>query len=213
MGGGGDLQAEPDGPHGGVEGGGASHYDKVYTADRPEIFFKATPHRVSGPAQPVRVRHDSRWSVPEPEFTLVIDPAGRIVGYTIGNDMSAADIEGRTRSYLPQAKVYSQCCGLGPAIQLADEPLNLAETTVGLVIGRGGRTLTRARRRWLSFTVSCRNWRRGCTGRTSFRLGAFLLTGTGIIPPDDFTLENGDSVSITISGIGTLTNPVVKNSL
>lgn len=194
-------------------GGGASHYDKVYTADRPEIFFKATPHRVSGPGQPVRVRHDSRWSVPEPEFTLVIDPAGRIVGYTIGNDMSARDIEGENPLYLPQAKVYSQCCGLGPAIQIAEGTLNLAETTVGLVIQRGGKnayegstTLAQLHRQLPELAT----W---LYRENEFPFGAFLLTGTGIIPPDDFTLENGDSVSITISGIGTLTNPVVKNSL
>ena len=189
---------------------GASHYDKVYTADRPEIFFKGTPHRVSGPGQPVRVRQDSRWSVPEPEFTLVIDPAGKIVGYTIGNDMSARDIEGENPLYLPQAKVYSQCCGLGPAILLATTPLDLAATSVDLTIQRGGQgvfqgstTLAQLHRKLPELA----DW---LYRENEFPFGAFLLTGTGIVPPDDFTLENGDSVSISITGIGTLTNSVVK---
>ncbi len=189
---------------------GASHYDKVYTADRPEIFFKGTPHRVSGPGEPVRVRQDSRWSVPEPEFTLVINPAGKIVGYTIGNDMSARDIEGENPLYLPQAKVYSQCCGLGPAILLAAEPLDLAATEVKLVIHRGGAaafegstTLAQLHRKLPELA----DW---LYRENEFPYGAFLLTGTGIVPPDNFSLEEGDSVTISITGVGTLTNPVVK---
>jgi len=192
---------------------GASHYDKVYTADRPEIFFKGTPHRVSGPGQPVRVRHDSRWSVPEPEFTLVIDPAGRIVGYTVGNDMSARDIEGENPLYLPQAKVYSQCCGLGPAILLAAEPLDLAATNVELTIDRGGKPAFQGNTTLAQLHRKLPELAEWLYRENEFPFGAFLLTGTGIVPPDDFTLEDGDSVSITITGIGTLTNPVVKTAV
>ena len=118
---------------------GASHYDKVYSAPRPELFFKGNARRTSGPGEPVRVRADSRWSVPEPEFTLVVSPSGKLVGYTIGNDMSARDIEGENPLYLPQAKVYNQCCALGPCILLADQPLDRDSTKVILTIHRAGR--------------------------------------------------------------------------
>lgn len=190
----------------------ASHYDQVYTADRPELFFKGMPRRVSGPGEPVRVRADSNWSVPEPEFALVISPDMRIVGHTVGNDMSARDIEGENPLYLPQAKVYNQCCGLGPCVQVADpdEPLSLPDTAITLRISRNqsevfhGETNLGELARSLEGLV-------GWLGRDhSFPDGVILLTGTGIIPPDEFTLEDGDSVSIEISGIGTLINPVVK---
>ena len=191
---------------------GASHYDRVYTADRPELFFKGTPRLVSGPGEPVRVRADSGWSVPEPEFALVISPDMRIVGHTIGNDMSARDIEGENPLYLPQAKVYNQCCGLGPCVQVADpdEPLNLAGTEITLRISRAGQEVFQGNTNLGELARSLEglvDW----LGRDhSFPEGAILLTGTGIIPPDEFTLEDGDSVSIEITGIGTLTNPVVK---
>ncbi len=189
---------------------GASHYDKVYTAARPELFFKAMASRVSGPGEPLRVRSDSQWSVPEPEFTLVLNPEMEIVGYTIGNDMSARDIEGENPLYLPQAKVYRQCCGLGPSILLADEPLDLEATEIRLMIERHGE---------LTF---CGETHLGQLNRTlpelaewlgrenDFPSGAFLMTGTGIIPPDDFSLEDGDIVSIEVTGIGQLQNPIVK---
>lgn len=188
----------------------ASHYDKVYSADRPEIFFKATPHRVSGPGEALRVRQDSQWSVPEPEFALVLNPELKIVGYTIGNDMSARDIEGENPLYLPQAKLYSQCCGLGPSIWLAEESLSKGSVTISLSIKRGGAevftgdtTLGQLNRELEELA----DW----LGRENdFPYGAFLLTGTGIVPPDDFSLEDGDSVSIDITGIGRLTNPIVK---
>jgi len=189
---------------------GASHYDKVYTAPRPEIFMKATPHRVSGPGEPVRVRADSHWSVPEPEFTLVLNPAMQIVGYTIGNDMSARDIEGENPLYLPQAKVYNQCCSLGPCILLADGPLNKDAIAIDIVIYRKkaevfkGSTVLGQMKRELPELAE---W---LGKENDFPAGAFLLTGTGVVPPDNFTLENGDAVSITITGIGTLTNPVAK---
>lgn len=190
---------------------GASHYDKVYTAARPELFFKGTAGRVSGPGQPLRVRSDSQWSVPEPEFTLVISPEGKIVGYTIGNDMSARDIEGENPLYLPQAKVYRQCAGLGPAVLLADGPLDLPGTHIELSIRRGadivfeGRTdLGQVARRFEDLVT----W---LFREHEFPQGVFLMTGTGIVPDDDFTLEHGDTVSITVTGIGTLTNPIVKD--
>ena len=117
---------------------GASHYDRVYTAPRPEIFFKATPNRVSGPGEPLRVRADSGWSVPEPELALVISPAGKLVGFTVGNDMSARDIEGENPLYLPQAKVYNGCCGLGPFVLIPEQPLDRTATKIRLTIERAG---------------------------------------------------------------------------
>lgn len=191
---------------------GASHYDRVYTAPRPEIFFKATPNRVSGPGQPVRVRWDSNWSVPEPELALVINSSGRLVGYTVGNDMSARDIEGENPLYLPQAKLYDQCCGLGPVIRLAEDPLDLPATTVRLTIQRGGKVAFQGE-------TSLDQLKRGLeelvgwlTRENELVTGAFLLTGTGIVPGDDFTLEDGDQVDIEITGIGTLSNPVAKRA-
>jgi 2-dehydro-3-deoxy-D-arabinonate dehydratase len=189
---------------------GASHYDKVYSAPRPELFFKGTASRVSGPGEPVRVRADSQWSVPEPEFTLVLNPAMQIVGYTIGNDMSARDIEGENPLYLPQAKVYRQCCGLGPAILLATQPLDLAATKIVLTIVRGGREVFHGETSLGQLNRKLPELADWLARENEFPTGAFLLTGTGIIPPDDFTLENGDSVAIEVAGIGTLVNPVVK---
>ncbi|QDT99517.1 fumarylacetoacetate hydrolase family protein [Gimesia aquarii] len=190
----------------------ASHYDQVYTADRPELFFKATPSRVCGPNQPVRVRYDSQWSVPEPELALVVSPDLKLVGYTIGNDMSARDIEGENPLYLPQAKLYKQCCGLGPCILLHEEPLPREETKITLVIERGGEEVFQG-------TTSIEEMARGLEDliewlgkENEFPLGAILLTGTGIVPPDEFTLEDRDIVSIEINGIGTLINPIVKEA-
>jgi 2-dehydro-3-deoxy-D-arabinonate dehydratase len=189
---------------------GASHYDKVYSAPRPELFFKGTASRVSGPGEPVRVRADSQWSVPEPEFTLVLSPAMQIVGYTIGNDMSARDIEGENPLYLPQAKVYRQCCGLGPVILLATEPLDLPATKIILTIVRGGREIFHGETSLGQLNRKLPELAEWLGKENEFPAGAFLLTGTGIIPPDEFTLENGDSVAIEVSGIGTLVNPVAK---
>jgi len=190
---------------------GATHYDKVYSAPRPELFFKATPQRVVHPGDAVRVRTDSQWTVPEPELTLVLNPRLEIVGYTIGNDMSARDIEGENPLYLPQAKVYRQCCALGPVILLANEPLPLDETKIRMNIQRGrtnvfqGETDLGQMHRKLPELAE---W----LGRDDqFPDGAFLLTGTGIVPEDDFSLENGDEISIEITGIGTLRNSVVKD--
>ena len=188
--------------------GAAKFYDLVYGAARPELFFKATPHRVVGPGDRVHVRRDSRWSVPEPELALVLSPRLKIVGYTIGNDMSARDIEGENPLYLPQAKVYDHSCALGPVITLTGGMPPLDQVSIHLIIERrGGKvfegtTNLGAMARTLDDLVQ---W----LGRdNSFPHGAILLTGTGIVPPDDFALAAGDLVSIDITGIGRLTNLV-----
>lgn len=189
----------------------ASHYDKVYSAERPELFMKGTPSRVSGPGRPVRVRADSNWSVPEPEFTLALNPSGQIVGYTIGNDMSARDIEGENPLYLPQAKVYKQCAGLGPCILLADEPLDLDLTSIELTIRRAGEEVFRGDTNLGQLNRTLEDLAKWLYTESEFPAGCFLMTGTGIVPDDNFTLENEDHVAITIAGIGTLENPVVKD--
>ncbi len=188
--------------------GAARFYDLVYNAERPELFFKATASRVVGPGGTVRVRRDSRWSVPEPEVALVISPAMQVVGTTIGNDMSARDIEGENPLYLPQAKVYDGACALGPVVTLAADMPPPERTTIRLAIERGGRTAfdgsttVAAMKRTFADLVS---W----LGRdNSFPDGVVLLTGTGLVPPDDFALAPGDVVRIEVSGIGTLVNMV-----
>jgi 2-dehydro-3-deoxy-D-arabinonate dehydratase len=188
--------------------GAARFYDLVYSAARPELFFKATPRRVVGPGAFVRIRQDARWSVPEPEVALVVSPALEIVGYTIGNDMSSRDIEGENPLYLPQAKVYDGSCALGPVITLAGGMPPPQNTNIRLVIERDagvafdGSTMLGAMARSFEDLVS---W----LGRdNSFPEGVILLTGTGIVPPDHFTLASGDRVSIDVTGIGTLTNVV-----
>jgi 2-dehydro-3-deoxy-D-arabinonate dehydratase len=189
---------------------GGSFYDQVYRAARPELFFKATPSRVAGPNQPIRVRGDSRWCVPEPELALVISPGLKLVGFTIGNDVSARDIEGENPLYLPQAKVYDGCCALGPAITLASFMPAASEIDISLEIHRGGKVIyagdTYAGRMVRSYEELIQ-W----LGRDNrFPGGLILLTGTGIVPPDDFSLRAGDLVQITIVGIGTLENPVIQ---
>jgi 2-dehydro-3-deoxy-D-arabinonate dehydratase len=188
----------------------ASHYDKVYTAPRPEIFFKATPHRVSGPNQPLRIRQDTVWSVPEPELTLVISPSLKLVGYTVGNDMSARDIEGENPLYLPQAKMYSECCGLGPCVLIPESPLDRAQTKIGLDITRNGQSVFKGETDVGQMARTFEDLINWLGKDNSFPNGTFLLTGTGLVPPDNFTLAAGDSVSISITGIGTLTNPIVQ---
>lgn len=188
---------------------GATHYDRVYTADRPELFFKATPNRVSGPNDPVRVRQDSQWSVPEPEFTLALNPSGKIVGYTIGNDMSARDIEGENPLYLPQAKLYRQCCALGPVIRLTDEPLNPDETKIRVVIERSGKEVFSGETRLSQMKRKLEELAGWLMRENEIPNGAFLLTGTGVVPPDEFALRAGDQIRMTVDGIGTLSNPVV----
>jgi len=189
---------------------GASHYDRVYTAPRPELFFKAMPRRVAGPGQPVRIRKDTKWSVPEPELALVISPKGKLVGFTVGNDMSARDIEGENPLYLPQAKLYNDCCALGPCILIPETPINRAETHITLVINRQGSEAFRGKTNLDQMKRTFDDLIDWLFRDNSFPDGVVLLTGTGIVPPNEFTLEAGDVVAIDIAGIGTLTNPVVR---
>jgi 2-dehydro-3-deoxy-D-arabinonate dehydratase len=187
--------------------GGGDFYDRVYSAERPELFFKSMPHRVVGHRGKVAIRQDASWSVPEPELTLLISPSAKIVGYTIGNDMSSRDIEGENPLYLPQAKVYDRSCALGPGILITADPLP-DSTGISLQILRGGKAvfsgstaLTELKRK-LSTLVEY------LYRDNTFHSGCFLLTGTGIVPPDEFTLQQQDEIRITIGGIGTLINTV-----
>ena len=188
--------------------GAARFYDLVYTAPRPELFFKAPASRVVGPGQNVHVRRDSRWSVPEPELALVISPALKLVGFTAGNDMSSRDIEGENPLYLPQAKFYDHACALGPVITLADALPPPEETHIHLTIVRGGQPVFAGATTVAAIARPFTELIAWLGKETSFPHGAILLTGTGIVPPDDFSLAAGDIVHISISGIGELTNPV-----
>ncbi len=187
--------------------GGGDFYARVYEADRPEIFFKATPHRVVGHGGKVRIRKDSKWDVPEPELAVVVNASGKIVGWTICNDMSSRDIEGENPLYLPQAKVYDQCCALGPGILVAAE-MPAPSTEIELEIVRKGKiafsgktALDRLKRSPQSLV----DW---LLRDNSFPAGFFLSTGTGIVPSDSFTLKSSDEIRITIGPIGTLANTV-----
>jgi 2-dehydro-3-deoxy-D-arabinonate dehydratase len=189
------------------DAGGGDFYDRVYSAERPELFFKSTASRTVGPSGKVRIRADAHWSVPEPELTLVVSPKGRIVGYTIGNDMSSRDIEGENPLYLPQAKVYNGSCALGPAILVSESPLPQS-TEITLEIDRHGRVE-------FSGSVALTELKRDpktlveyLLRDNSFPSGCFLMTGTGIVPPSSFTLASGDRIRITIEPIGTLENEV-----
>jgi len=189
------------------DAGGGDFYDRVYSAERPEIFFKALGHKVAGPNSGVRIRGDATWSVPEPELALVVNPRGEIVGYTIGNDMSSRDIEGTNPLYLPQAKVYDRSCALGPGLLIRNTPLPVS-TQIGLEILRsnqmvfsGGTTLAELKR-------DPRTLVEYLFRDQTFPHGCFLLTGTGIVPPDSFTLHGGDVIRVGIDGIGTLENTV-----
>lgn len=187
----------------------ADHYDLVYDADRPELFFKSTAARVVANGELIRARKDSSWSVPEPELALIVSPQMGIVGYTVGNDVSARDIEGENPLYLPQAKVYDQSCALGPYVKLADEPLPVDSTEIKLRIHRSGELVVEDQTSLSEMKRSLEELP-GWLGREmSFPDGAILMTGTGIIPDDDFTLATGDLVEIEITGIGTLSNPVI----
>jgi 2-dehydro-3-deoxy-D-arabinonate dehydratase len=188
------------------ETGGGSFYDRVYAADRPEIFFKATPHRVAGSGEAVRIRADSQWNVPEPEVVLAINREGRIFGYTIGNDMSSRDIEGENPLYLPQAKVYRGCCGLGPGL-VVREPLP-TETGICITIVREGATVFTGETSLAWMKRSFPELAEWLYREDSFPNGAYLLTGTGLVPPHSFTLAHGDEIRIQVDGLGTLINPV-----
>ena len=189
------------------DAGGGDFYDRVYTAARPELFFKAVAHKVAGPNSNVRIRSDATWSVPEPELALLVNPRGQIIGYTVGNDMSSRDIEGINPLYLPQAKVYDYSCALGPGILIQPHPMP-PSTQIRMEILRSGSTefsasaaLTELRRHPATLVEYLFH-------DQSFPYGCFLLTGTGIVPPDSFTLHGGDEIRISIDGIGTLVNEV-----
>jgi len=187
--------------------GGADFYAKVYEAERPEVFFKATPNRIVGPGDKVKIRKDSTWDVPEPELTLVVTSSGKIIGYTIGNDMSSRSIEGENPLYLPQAKTYDACAAIGPCIYITEEPLD-HNTMIQLEINRNNTNvfndkiaisqMKRSPQELVSYVF------RECT----FPDGCLIMTGTGIVPGSDFTLQAGDEIKITIDNIGTLVNVV-----
>ena len=187
--------------------GGGDFYDRVYHAARPELFFKATAHRVVGTGGKVAIRRDASWSVPEPELVLLISPGGKITGFTVGNDMSSRDIEGENPLYLPQAKVYDRSCALGPCLLISDEALP-ASTEISLHILRNGASA-------FSGSTTLKELKRKpeelveyLYRSSSFPHGCFLFTGTGVVPPDSFTLQHGDEIRITIPPIGTLSNVV-----
>jgi 2-dehydro-3-deoxy-D-arabinonate dehydratase len=188
--------------------GAARFYDLVYDSPRPELFFKATPHRVVDPGGRVHIRRDSKWSVPEPELALVLSPHLKLVGYTIGNDMSARDIEGENPLYLPQAKVYDHCCALGPVITLADSMPPLERVRIRLTIERRGATVFDGATTLAEMHRPLNDLIQWLGRDNSFPNGVVLLTGTGIVPPDDFSLAAGDLVTIDVSGIGRLANLV-----
>jgi 2-dehydro-3-deoxy-D-arabinonate dehydratase len=185
--------------------GGGTFYDRVYAAERPELFFKATGRRVVGPHGAVRIRSDAKWTVPEPELTLLIDPAGEIVGYTIGNDMSSRDIEGENPLYLPQAKVYDGSCALGPCVLLSTEPLSKS-TAIRLEIERQGKNVFSGSTTLAELKREPKLLAEFLFRDNSFPDGAFLMTGTGVVPGDEFSLASGDAIRITIDGIGVLEN-------
>ena len=189
------------------DAGGGTFYDRVYNAERPELFFKATARRVVGPHAQVRIRKDATWSVPEPELTLLLNPAGDILGYTVGNDMSSRDIEGENPLYLPQAKVYDGSCALGPCLLLTPAPLP-PTTPIRINITRSNQPAFRGETTLAELKRDPKELAHYLFRDSSFPTGAYLLTGTGIVPPDDFTLASDDTIAITIDPIGTLTNTV-----
>ncbi len=200
-----DARMDESKEAGGEPGGASAFYDNVYDAERPELFFKATAQRTVGTNDAVRIRKDSTWDVPEPELTLFITSSGKIVGYTAGNDMSSRSIEGENPLYLPQAKSYDRCAALGPCLYIPGQPIS-PDTQISLTIERGGE-------RQFSQQILISQMKRSHTELVSFLFrecsfpaGVFLMTGTGIVPPNTFTLQSGDQITITIDGIGTLVN-------
>ncbi len=189
------------------ESGGATFYDKVYDAERPELFFKSTAARVIGHHGKVRIRKDSTWDVPEPELVLVISSSGKIIGYSIGNDMSSRSIEGENPLYLPQAKMYDGCAAIGPCVLVTEEPVS-PETTIAIAIERNGSVVFEG-------DVTINKMKRKHTELVeflfreySFSTGAYLMTGTCVVPENNFTLQSADKIKISIEGIGELINTV-----
>ena len=189
-----------------AESGTADVYDRVYEAERVEVFFKSNGWRTVGPGGRIRVRPDSAWDVPEPELALVLNAAGAIVGYTAGNDVSSRSIEGENPLYLPQAKVYDGSCALGPGLVVAEADA-MRDLSVRLVIERGGRTAFDGETRTSQLKRSLEEIANWLFAELDFPGGAFLMTGTGIVPPDDFTLKPGDAVRIRVGDL-TLENEV-----
>ena len=185
----------------------AHAYDRVYEAPRPEIFFKSVPEKVVSPGNAVGIRRDARWTVPEPELTLVINSSGSVVGFTIGNDMSSRDIEGKNLLYLPQAKIYTGSCAIGPWVVVGASEREARQWTIQLEIDRGDTTVFSGDTRVSQIKRTFGELVDYLFRSQVFPRGAMLLTGAGIVPPESFTLASGDRVRITISGIGTLENP------
>jgi 2-dehydro-3-deoxy-D-arabinonate dehydratase len=189
------------------DAGGGDFYARVYVADRPELFFKSAGHRVRGSGEKLRIRRDSSWNVPEPELTLFITSSGKIVAYTIGNDMSSRSIEGENPLYLPQAKTYDGSAAIGPCLYVSDTPLP-KETEIEMVVDREGKCVFDGKIQIGQMKRTPDELASWLYRETSFPFGCFLMTGTGIVPPKEFTLESGDKVSITIEPIGALMNPI-----
>ncbi|MEO6328026.1 MAG: fumarylacetoacetate hydrolase family protein [Ginsengibacter sp.] len=193
------------------DSGSADCYSKVYDAERPELFFKSLPHRVSGHNQLVNIRKDSLWSVPEPELTLYMNSAGYIQAYTVGNDMSSRSIEGENPLYLPQAKVYERSAGLGPCLFVTNKDISL-DTRINMTIYRDGEKMFDDGTTVSKIKRSLKELATYLFLELDFPHGCFLLTGTCVVPPSDFTLQENDVVNISIDGIGTLTNIIaIKN--
>jgi 2-dehydro-3-deoxy-D-arabinonate dehydratase len=186
----------------------ATAYDRVYEAERPELFFKSLPEKVAATGDPVGIRRDSRWSVPEPELALVLNSRGKIAGYTIGNDMSSRDIEGENLLYLPQAKIYTGSCALGPWITLGASESEARQWRIRLAIQRNGKPVFEGETSPGKIKRTFEELAAFLFRSQVFPNGAVLLTGTGLVPPDNFTLQAGDEVEIEIGGIGLLQNPV-----
>jgi 2-dehydro-3-deoxy-D-arabinonate dehydratase len=187
----------------------ANAYDRVYNAQRPEIFFKSLPEKAVGPGEPVGIRTDAQWNVPEPELALVINSQGTIVGYTIGNDMSSRDIEGENLLYLPQAKIYQRSCAIGPCIVVGSTETVARTWTITLQIYRGGKMVFEGQTTVNQIKRSFEELVSYLYRSQTFPYGAVLLTGTGIVPEDNFTLQPDDRVRIEVNGIGVLENTVI----
>jgi len=187
----------------------ATAYDKVYAAERPEIFFKSMPEKVVATGEAVGIRRDAKWNVPEPELALVMNSRGQIVGHTIGNDMSSRDIEGENLLYLPQAKVYDRSCALGPWIRLGATEADAREWKIKIEIRRDGQSVFTGETSVSQIKRDFAQLAEFLFRSQQFPHGAILLTGTGIVPPDTFTLRERDEVEIEISGIGVLQNHVL----